>query len=246
MRNYLVTATIILLAVQARATQIKGLITNASGETLPHVSIRIQGINTAWSSNTEGSFSMILKPGTYSFTFKTQGYKLLEKQVEIPDTTVFFLPIIMIIDEVQLPEIIVEQDSRDRAKEIMKQVRDKRKDYLEAASSFTSAGYMKISTQREDTKWQEPDTTKKVKKKRKGQIRREAKHRKEREEDSLRSRYFRTDKPTRLLQIHLIESYGIVYYDGGDKYTEEITAWNDNKTKPISYERDLLIEGEFG
>ncbi|MFI5204367.1 MAG: DUF5686 and carboxypeptidase regulatory-like domain-containing protein [Flavobacteriales bacterium] len=244
MRKALFAILFFISALYSQATQVKGVVKNTAGETVPFVSIRIKGINSSWSTNTEGEFSIILKPATYTFTFHSQGYKSLEREIEIPDQTVYTVEIILQDDEVQLPEVVISQDSRDKAKEIMKHVRDKRKEYLEAAGSFSSMGYMKISTQRENTKWNEPDSTELAEKKEKEE--KKKKKRKKNEQDTTRGKYFEEEKPTRFKQIHVIEAYGVVHFDGGDKYTEEITAWNDNKPKGISNGRELTIEGDFG
>ncbi|HLP10695.1 MAG TPA: DUF5686 and carboxypeptidase regulatory-like domain-containing protein [Flavobacteriales bacterium] len=219
------------------ATRIKGTVKNTEGEGIPFASITVKNTNQKFYTNALGEFLFELLPGSYTLVAKSAGYNPFEKEINVSTQNVITAEIVLEANN-ELGEVTIYQNGRDKAKEIMSHVRDKRKDYLHAIDGFTCNTYNKLSVEREDLDFKEPDSAQIAKRKKEEQeARAKAAKRKKRafwvfdNDDDSTQKYFRTEPHKRFKQYHLIETYADVYYKEPGRYKEIITAYDDNKPK---------------
>jgi hypothetical protein len=224
-------------SLPAFATRINGTVKNADGEAIPFASITVSHTNQKFYANSMGEFSFELPEGNYELIVKSAGYTTFTKKINVSAKAVICTEIVLEANN-ELGEVVIYQNGRDKAREIMAHVRDKRKDYLHAIDAFTCNTYNKLSVEREDLGFKEPDSAAVAKRKKEAhEAAVKAAKRKKRafwvfdnDKDSTQ-KYFKEEPHTRFKQYHLIETYADVYYREPGKYKEIITAYDDNKPK---------------
>lgn len=233
MRAALSLLFLILSASTSLAVRLKGIVTDQAGSPIPYVAIQVKDIPRTYYTNTSGEYSLDLKPGKHIISFKSVGFTVLEKEMVIGNQAVQVENVVL-EDNNELGEVIIYQKSRDKAKEIMRHVRDKRKEYLNKVDKFTCQTYFKAFVEREDLKFNEPDsaalaereTKKQEEKKKKGLFK------KKQEEDSvINARFFKTEPHRRFKTLNFIEGIAMISYKEPGRYTENILAYDDNKVR---------------
>ncbi|HYG53501.1 MAG TPA: DUF5686 and carboxypeptidase regulatory-like domain-containing protein [Flavobacteriales bacterium] len=221
----------------AFASKINGTVKNTEGDGIPYASITVKNSQQKFYTNSIGEFSFELNAGSYILIFKSAGYNPAEKHVVVGAQGVICFEMILDANN-ELGEVVIYQNGRDKAKEIMGHVRDKRKDHLHAVDAFTCNTYNKLSVEREDLGFKEPDSAQLAKRKQElEKARAKATKRKKRafwvfdNDDDSTQKYFREEPHTRFKQYYLIETYADVYYKEPGRYKEIITAYDDNKPK---------------
>ena len=132
---------ILLLAVlPLRAQQlISGKVSDEHGETLPYVSIYIEGTVLGTASNSEGAYSIEIKEGQ-TLVYQCIGY---EKKKITPTAQQHRLDVVMNEQVLRIPEVQLVAGKRDPAYEIIEQSIDKRKYYLNQVRSYSGDLYIK-------------------------------------------------------------------------------------------------------
>lgn len=130
----------------AHAGYVKGKIIDENGDPLPFASIYVSNTSYGVASDMNGNYFLELKNGNYSVTYSFVGYL-----TETRDVTIGRDPLIINITlkSMSLDEVEIVADTKDRAKSIMKKVRDKRKFYLDQIENYSCKTYLKTSLEKE-------------------------------------------------------------------------------------------------
>ncbi len=122
---------------------VQGKISDESGAPLPFASVYVKNSTTGTVSNLKGEYILELPVGNYTLVYSFVGYKPQEKEVQVEKTSKQVIQIILLEDNQSLGELQVYADKRDRAKEIMKEVRDMRPVYLKEIEWYQCETYQK-------------------------------------------------------------------------------------------------------
>lgn len=129
----------------ASAQLVYGVVKNKDGVPLPGVSIYVKNSNNGVLSEADGQFSMKLSPGTYTLVFRMVGYEIEENTININYNKSVELNPVLEESNIQLQEAVIVSDTRDLGKSIMQNVRDRRRDYLEAFNHYSVETYRRIT-----------------------------------------------------------------------------------------------------
>jgi len=185
---------------------IKGTIKDKNGGPLPFASIYIKNSTTGASSNLKGEYFLENKPGTYIIVYSFVGYETVEKEVIFTKHKHQEVNINLIESSTSLNAVEVVANTKDRAKEIMKQVRDKRKFYLSQIQNFSCDTYLKTSLEKERKKPIPIDSLKNTASTKEGK-------------DMVS--HLKNEK------LNLIESISETFYKEPGKYKEVVVAYHD-------------------
>ncbi|WP_114936516.1 DUF5686 and carboxypeptidase regulatory-like domain-containing protein [Mucilaginibacter endophyticus] len=145
MRKYILLLIIAFSVITASAQQslLTGKITDKNGQVIPFVSIYIRNSTYGTTANENGVYQFKLNPGTYNVIYRYVGYTEKIEQVTIADHDQEHN--VQMADEQFSTERVSEtyRKNRDAADTIIKQVIKKRKYYMEEATSFSCAVYVK-------------------------------------------------------------------------------------------------------
>jgi hypothetical protein len=244
--RFVLLSQFLLGSIFIHAQKLTGLVKDLEENAIPYACISVDGIPNKFYTNVRGEFSIQLKKGNYNLKISSVGSVSMEKQISIADKQYLDLGIIHLEDQNELGEVTIYQNSRDKAKEIMRHVRDKRKDYLRAIDEFTCNSYSKIWLEQQDLKWKQPDTTQitQKSKKEKKKKRKNKKLNTEQKIDSLVESYYKEPAPTEFTELNLIETYSEVYYKEPGKYKEIITAYDYHRpNKPFTGQNISISSG---
>lgn len=213
MKYFLYTLLFLTIVNESTAGIVKGTITDEFGAPVPSASIYVKNTSFGVSSDLKGNYFLELKNGTYTIVFSFVGFETQEKTVEIKNTTTI-LNILLKEASSELGGVEIYADQRDIAKDIMKKVRDRRKDYLDKVKNYSCRTYQKISLEKEPVDKTTPDTINKT------------------------DRYKATGKFNEYKienKLNLIESVSDMYFDPPGKQKEIIHAYHDfaEMNKPI-------------
>lgn len=201
------------------AGAIKGKILDSNKDELPFASVYIKNTSYGTTSNLKGNYFLELEKGKYTIVYSFVGFKSLEKEVEIKSSNSFIeLDIILEEDRTLLDDVEIVAKTKDRAKIIMKNVREKRSIYLNSIEGYSCNTYLKSSLEEEAIKQKTTDSTEVIKK-----IKNKVKN------DTIKKE-----------NLNLIESISTTYYKAPNKYKEIIKAHHD-----YSEVEDPVIEGNI-
>src|ERR1700754_2119822 len=145
MKKHILLIIIGLYTLNASAQQylLSGRITNHQNNIIPFTSVYIKNSTYGTTTNEDGLYQFKLSPGNYSVVYRVVGYK--EKTIPVTITDNDKQLDVQLDDEVFATNRVasVYVKNRDAADTIMKQVIQKRKYYLEEATSYSCAVYVK-------------------------------------------------------------------------------------------------------
>jgi hypothetical protein len=133
----------VLLFNQGYTQQLKGIIYNEKNEPLPFVNISIDGTGIGTSSNLSGEYSLGLKNGSYTITYRYVGYTTIKKQITIAGNDLV-LDLQLQEQEVEIKPYYV-TGGEDPAYGIIRSAQKKRKYYLEQVKNYQYDSYIKGS-----------------------------------------------------------------------------------------------------
>lgn len=123
---------------------LRGVIINTQNESLPFASVYVKNSTRGTVTNLKGEFELELEEGEQTIVYSFVGYRSKEKTYvfssdnELTDT-------IILKEDNTLGEVEVYADKRDRAKEIMSEVRKLRSDFNHGVQFFSCESYIKTS-----------------------------------------------------------------------------------------------------
>lgn len=219
-----------LFASELAAATLRGKVTDENGTPIPYVNILLEGTSTGTSTNGNGVYTLKINQGKHTLRFSALGYETQSVAVEVKSREVKQLNVTMARAASDLGEFEVYANKRDRAKEIMKEVRDRRKDYLDRLESYQCDSYLKNSLEQIRT----------------GEVK--AKDSLPLEE--LEIVYYDTiaiDTLHRRVFKNLFETSSTVYFEAPSRIKEEIHAFNEHKkrSKDPSFGRSISVESDY-
>ncbi len=229
-RGLLVLLLVFGFSKEVTAGAVKGIIRDSLGEPLPYVAVVVKNTSYGVNSALNGAYFLELKPGKHTLVFTQLGFQTLEKSVTITDNKVVVMDIVMKREARELGTVVIKaKGDRDKGKEIMKQVIDKRNMYWEGVQNYQCTTYQKSSLEKvlldkyaADTIKPQPtpsDSLKSEEKKRK---------KKKKSSDTLQAEP-KKDLEAEIAQkrLNLIESYSITYFQRPVAFKESILAYKD-------------------
>lgn len=214
--KFIITFLIFLIYQSSFSSTITGKITDADSLEIAFATIYVKNTTYGCISNYKGEYFLELTQGNYTLVYSFVGYQSIEKEIIIKNNENLTINITLFETDIQIDDIDIIADKIDRAKKIMKNVRDNRKKYFEKIQSFECQSYVKTSIE------------------------------KEKEEQIIDSTLNAKDYLTYLnnQKLNLIEYISQTFYKNPDKYNEIILAYhNYTEEKPVD---ELVISIDYG
>lgn len=158
MSKSLLAVLFIFLSDSLHSQVLKGQVNDIAGNPIPFSTIRVQNTGYATLSNALGNYQLEVSRGTYILTVSAGGYLTVTDTIEISEPVT--LHTISLQERVEeLEEIIVAvKGKRDRGKEVMEQVIDKRSYFRDQLAKYSCSTYCFTSLEQE--KERVPDSLK--------------------------------------------------------------------------------------
>jgi hypothetical protein len=126
-----------IFTTQISSQTLKGIINSNDGEEISFATIRVEGTSYGTVSNAIGNYVIELKNGTYVLNITAFGYESKKDTVTISKPiTIHNIQLTKKINEIEAVVIIPKSD-REKGKEIMKKVIDKRPTYQDLLAEYT-------------------------------------------------------------------------------------------------------------
>ncbi|WP_214071382.1 DUF5686 and carboxypeptidase regulatory-like domain-containing protein [Mucilaginibacter sp. dw_454] len=123
----------------AQQYTISGKITDDAGKPVSFASVYTQNTTRGASANSEGEYSISLKPGKYTLQYKAVGYKQESKEIDATQNRT--IDVTLNIESYQLQAVNV--GGKDPAYAIMRKAIKKRKSYLNEVKAYSALVYIK-------------------------------------------------------------------------------------------------------
>ncbi|GAB5416873.1 MAG: hypothetical protein Crog4KO_17400 [Crocinitomicaceae bacterium] len=132
----------ISIVSQASSQVLVGTINDESGDPIPFAKVWVKSTSYGTVANGKGEYKLELKnAGSFELRFSAATFLDLDTTLGINDGTEYFSPKLNAV-VLEVGEVTVEAtNKRQRGKELMKQVIDKRSDFLEATNFYTCKTY---------------------------------------------------------------------------------------------------------
>ncbi|MEX1192421.1 MAG: DUF5686 and carboxypeptidase regulatory-like domain-containing protein [Brumimicrobium sp.] len=131
----------IFITISSQSQVLRGTINDLKGEPVPFVKVHLKNSSYGTFANSLGKFQIELEKGTHNLIFTASGYNKKEVSVTISKEeskfSVELTPEVQDLDEVT----IVYRSERDRGKEIMKKVIDKRSHFQGFLNEYSTDTY---------------------------------------------------------------------------------------------------------
>lgn len=135
-------SALFLFMVIGASAQIKGKITDSTGEALAFASIYIQGTSQGTTTNDEGDYFFELSPGEYNIVFQYVGY---QQQVEtiILKEKIIELNIVLESEAVDIKTVVISANAEDPAYAVIRNAIAKRSYYKNLINAYSCDVYIK-------------------------------------------------------------------------------------------------------
>ncbi|MDB5029322.1 DUF5686 and carboxypeptidase regulatory-like domain-containing protein [Mucilaginibacter sp.] len=127
--------------VSAQQVSVSGKITDDTGNPVPFASVYIQNTTLGASANSEGDYSLQLKPGQYVMQYKAMGLKQETRKVDLKESKV--INITLHTEVYQLQTVSITGNGQDPAYAIIRKAIKKRNTYLNEVRAYTCDVYIK-------------------------------------------------------------------------------------------------------
>ncbi len=210
MKIFSITTLILLFIIPYKtilSQTVSGKIINTDSTVLSFSTVYVKNTTLGVMADYNGNYFIELKAGNYTLVYNYLGHKPVEKNVEIKSNERLTIDVVLEKSDLQINEVEIVANKRDKAKKIMESVRENRKNYLKSVVDYSCDIYVKTSIEKEYEKEIE-DSTKKPK-----------------------------DFETFLKKenLNLVEYVGTLYYRQPNKYKEIINAYNNfSEEKPVN------------
>ena len=125
----------------AQDVTLSGKITDEGGKGVPFATVYIKNTTKGTSANSEGEYSINIKPADYDVQYKAVGYKQESRRVELKKNQVVNL--VLKAELFELKEVAIRAGGEDPAYAIIRKAIKKRKTYLNEVDSYTCEVYIK-------------------------------------------------------------------------------------------------------
>ena len=120
---------------------ISGKITDDHNQVIPFASVYIKNTTRGASANSEGEYTLTVKPGVYELLYKSVGYKQESRKLDARANQV--VNVSLKIETYQLNDVIVKAGGEDPAYAIIRKAIKNRKAHLNEVNAFTCEVYIK-------------------------------------------------------------------------------------------------------
>lgn len=134
-------------SIWSQVAVLSGKVLDENGDPLPFASVYLENSTYGVSSDGKGRYRLPLYSLPAEIGFSYVGYQTYTKTFDDIEGEHLFDIQLKLGAELMEAEIV--GDTRDRAKMIMQEVRDRRRDYKNALGSYSSDAYMKLKLERE-------------------------------------------------------------------------------------------------
>jgi len=128
-------------ALMAQSLTVRGKITDQQGQSIPFASIYEKNTTIGTSANSEGEYSLKLKPGKHELYYKAIGYRQETREIDLKAN--FNLDVSLAPAVFQLADVIVTAGGEDPAYEVIRNAIRKRKAHLREADEYSTDVYIK-------------------------------------------------------------------------------------------------------
>ena len=128
--------------VMAQNASISGKITDSKNLSLTSVAVYIKGTSTGTTSNGEGRYHILLRPGHYDLVFALIGFKTFVKSIDLGAGETI-LDLVLPENTYNLNEVTVRAEREDPARRIMRNVIARRDFYTNQVHAYSCQVYIK-------------------------------------------------------------------------------------------------------
>lgn len=142
----------LLINNTAYSSYVKGVVADEDGELLPFATIYVENTTYGVITNSVGEYFLELQEGEYTIIYSFISYETVRKKVKLTSKPLI-IDVVLHSESTKLGEVEIVSDKRDRGREIMQQVRGKRKIYLNAIENYSCNTYLKNSLEKRQIKY---------------------------------------------------------------------------------------------
>lgn len=132
--------------VSASAVTVSGTVKDTQNQPIPFCSVYLLGTTIGTTANIEGHFTFEIAAGNYEVVFRSIGYRLLSRKIQVENENLE-LNIILETETYRLKEAVINASAEDPAYAIIRKAIRTRKKYLDEVDSYSCRSYVK-STQK--------------------------------------------------------------------------------------------------
>ncbi|KQM67216.1 hypothetical protein ASE74_07065 [Pedobacter sp. Leaf216] len=127
--------------VLAQQFTITGTVKDSSGQPVPFASVYLKNTTTGTSANVDGKYSMKLKSGEYTLSFRAVGFKQQDHIINLKDDLT--LNVTVTSESYTLENVNIRANAEDPAYAIIRKAIKQRKTHLEEVKAFSCDVYIK-------------------------------------------------------------------------------------------------------
>ena len=125
----------LLISINGYCSCIKGKVVDENNEPLPFATVYIHNTTYGVTTNTLGDYFIELKPGNYDITYSFIGYQSVIHNVELSNKPIT-IDVKLQSSSTQLNELEIYSNTKNKAKEVMANVRKNRKKHLNIKTTY--------------------------------------------------------------------------------------------------------------
>jgi len=144
MKLFVLFLSFLFTCIGISAQILKGSISKANGEPISYATVYIHENTSGIVTDEQGKFQTKLRAGTYTCEFRSLGYELQTKTIEMKPEGMT-LQITLAEKEIKLNELLVKPSKDNLANRVMRQAIAHAPEHLYQVKSFSSENYMKGS-----------------------------------------------------------------------------------------------------
>ena len=141
MKKLLSFFILIIVFENVRSQKISGVINSEKGDRLPYATITIKGTSKGVTANNKGEYELKVNEGNYKIVCQSIGFETQEKEVFCNNSMVVNFTLKM--QNLLMPEVIVDPNAENPAYEIIRQAIKKRRVYENQVNAFKCDLYTK-------------------------------------------------------------------------------------------------------
>ena len=149
--KYLIIALFLFGISSFHGQHLKGVITNIKGQPLPFATVYIKNSTYGVAANSYGEYFIELQHGNHQLIFSYVGYSAIEKEINITKSSQN-LSIQLSPSSEELMELEIVSNTKNKAKEIIKSVRNKKNIFEIGDFNFSYNQYTKNSIEKRQIK----------------------------------------------------------------------------------------------
>ncbi|MEZ4722698.1 MAG: DUF5686 and carboxypeptidase regulatory-like domain-containing protein [Flavobacteriales bacterium] len=131
-----------------QSAELRGLLIDENGAPIPFANVFVINTSKGSITNENGQYRFLLDPGKHSVQFSSLGYETVVTELTIKSNERKIQNATLKTTVTSLGEVEIVANTRDRAKEIMEEVRTRRSDYLSHIKTYSCETYLRVSVDR--------------------------------------------------------------------------------------------------